>query len=343
MNLTLGTLFKEIQSDISNLVEINVVRRAANRVIGQINDVFMGYQVDEVGVIRKLANTKEAMVFANADPDTIVTTTDISDSIRPSFVAFIFGQDRNNGRYYINSASAKTITLVGDEKLMPSELIEDSDNRDFANASEWTNVNINAYDETNDLTITADAVGQYATLPVANAPMIAAKKYRLVFDVANLVSTWTIRDFTGAQIFGTVSANGTGQSIEFTLKTLLTGGFRIVSVATNSSADFDNFSLYQIDATISIYDFKALEILEPTNALIATANANPDTITDSGVNDFEDLGAKANDIIILESTTESESGAYSVASVSGFKITLQTNESLAGVSQESMRIRIIRP
>lgn len=120
----------------------------------------------------------------------------------------------------------------------------------FAGASNWANVDINAYDETGDLTITANAIGQYCTLPVANAPMVAGKKYRLVFDVANLVSTWTIKDFGGTQTIGTINAAGTGQSIEFTAST--SGGLRIVSNAADSSADIDNVYLYQIGVTLAL-------------------------------------------------------------------------------------------
>jgi hypothetical protein len=120
----------------------------------------------------------------------------------------------------------------------------------FAGASNWANVDIAAFDSTGDLTITANAAGQYCTLPVANATTVAGKKYRLKLDVANLVSTWTIKDFTGTQTIGTISADGTGQSIEFTAST--TGGIRIVSVANNSSADIDNVYLYPIGATLAL-------------------------------------------------------------------------------------------
>ncbi len=120
----------------------------------------------------------------------------------------------------------------------------------FAGASNWANVDINAYDETDDLTITASAVGQYCTLPVANATMVSGKKYRLVYDVANLVSTWTIKDFGGTQTIDTIDAVGTGQSIEFTAST--SGGLRIVADAADSSADIDNVYLYEIGATLAL-------------------------------------------------------------------------------------------
>ena len=130
------------------------------------------------------------------------------------------------------------------EELMPNIV-----DRDFSAASAWTNVDINAYSETADLTITADAANQYCTLPVAYAPVTAAVTYRLYFDLANIVSTWTLKDFTGTDTLGTITANGTQQYIEFTVVT--GGGFRLVSTSTTSSGDFDNFSLKAETASVA--------------------------------------------------------------------------------------------
>lgn len=93
---------------------------------------------------------------------------------------------------------------------------------------------------------------------------------------------------------------------------------------------------------IAIYDVKAYEILPETNASLTFAAATPDTILDSGANDFENLGTALNDIAILTGSSNND-GAYSIASAKGFKITLQTNESLNAVGPENARIRIIRP
>lgn len=118
--------------------------------------------------------------------------------------------------------------------------------RDFSGASAWANVDWNAYDETTDFTVTADAADQYAELAVAEAPMTAGKKYEVGFDVANLVTTILIEDFTGGQTFTTISVEGTGQTAQFTLNTTLTGGFRITAVTNTSSADIDNLTLKSI-------------------------------------------------------------------------------------------------
>lgn len=122
----------------------------------------------------------------------------------------------------------------------------------FAGASNWANVDVNAYDETTGgvLTLTASAANQYCTLPVTNATTVANKKYRLEFDVPTLTATWIIKDFGGTVTIGTISATGTGQKIEFTAST--TGGLRLVSVATTSAGTFDNFLLYEIGATLAL-------------------------------------------------------------------------------------------
>jgi len=126
--------------------------------------------------------------------------------------------------------------------VQSASIITGSDST-LAAASNWTNVDIGSYDESGDLTLTASAGDQYCTLPVANATTTIGKNYKLSFSVANIVETWTVKDFTGATTLGTVSANG-AKEITFTAAT--TGGFRIVANAATSSGDFDKFTLYQV-------------------------------------------------------------------------------------------------
>ena len=129
----------------------------------------------------------------------------------------------------------------GFQELMPNQV-----DRDFSAASAWANVDINSYDETTGavLTLTASAGSQYCTLAVLSAPTTAGRTYRLYFDVSSIVLTWNIEDYTGAQVLGTVSANGTHQYIEFTAAT--PGGLRLVANSATSSGVFDNFSLIDV-------------------------------------------------------------------------------------------------
>lgn len=123
-----------------------------------------------------------------------------------------------------------------------SELISDQVDRDFSGASDWTNNDINAYDETGDLTITADAAGQWCNIATSEVPMTTNKAYVLSFTVANLVSNWIISDADGGfQIAATV-VEGTNY-IYFEYTDASSGGIRITSTANDSSADFDDFSL----------------------------------------------------------------------------------------------------
>lgn len=168
-------------------------------------------------------------------------TGDLKDSDGDMQLTITNEQDKDIAAMLAPLVGEVYVDLAADAEVMPN--VED---RDFSGASAWANVDVNAYDETTDLTLTADAIGQYVTLLVASAPMTAGKRYQLGFDVANIVETWTIQDFTGAQTLGTVSLDGVTQVINFTVDADLTGGFRIVSNHATSSADFDNFTLKEL-------------------------------------------------------------------------------------------------
>ena len=120
-------------------------------------------------------------------------------------------------------------------------------NRDFSGASNWTNGDINAYNETGDLTITADAAGQYCTLPDANA-ILQTKLYKMTFEVANLVSNWRIADEDDSFTILQEVIEGTNTAYFF-YNGSAGGGLRIISSADDSSADFDNFSIKVVKFT----------------------------------------------------------------------------------------------
>ena len=130
-----------------------------------------------------------------------------------------------------------TLVLASDPnvELMPNQV-----DRDFS-VPAWTNVDINAYDEAVDLSLTASVIAQYCTLPVLSMPTEIGKQYRLYYDLASLANTWTIQDFTGVQTIGTIAADATQGVLIFTAET--TGGLRIVAAHAASAGNFDNFSL----------------------------------------------------------------------------------------------------
>jgi hypothetical protein len=130
------------------------------------------------------------------------------------------------------------------------ELIAAQADRDFSGASNWTNVSINAYDETGDLSLTATAVGQYCGLPAANAPMEYGKVYLISFDLANVAGLvgWQLFDYAGNTISYATSpgyetyTNGT-YKLYWICDNTSGGGLRLSSRSTNSAGDFDNFSI----------------------------------------------------------------------------------------------------
>ena len=118
VSLTLGAIDKIVQAEIPTFSNMPEVYRSANRVIGRVNSLFPGVMETELAFTRKVANTTEDLTFASADPDTIVTTTDLSASALPGRVAYVYGTQYNDGLYYIGSVSTVTITLVGASKLI---------------------------------------------------------------------------------------------------------------------------------------------------------------------------------------------------------------------------------
>ncbi len=121
------------------------------------------------------------------------------------------------------------------------ELMPNSDDREVDSDGAWANVDINAFDSGGALTITASAAAQYCTLPVLSFPTEIGKTYKMLYDLASIVTTWTVKDFTGVQTLGTIIANATQGAITWLAET--TGGVRIVAVSDASSGVFDNFKL----------------------------------------------------------------------------------------------------
>ena len=153
-----------------------------------------------------------------------------------------------------SNGAAIPYSLLGASQTekMPNQV-----DRDFSGASAWADVDLaagsGAYDETGDLTITAGAAGSgdYCTLAVLSAPTTIGKRYRMTYDYTVAVAgAWTIKDFTGVQTIGTVSATATQASIEWTATT--PGGFRIVAAANDVSGTFDNFTLTQIGCVLNL-------------------------------------------------------------------------------------------
>ncbi len=165
----------------------------------------------------------------------------------PTGTDLVYGRDYTvDGATFDPTSSGLTIRHQVQLYRVVSELMPNQVDRDFSGASAWANVDINAYNETGDLTLTATAAGQYCTLVAASAPTEDGKQYTIQLDVANLIGTWTIKDYDGTKTIGTISANGTNQTFTYTADDA-NGGFRLVAGTDTASGDFDNFSLNLCD------------------------------------------------------------------------------------------------
>lgn len=117
---TLGAVNKVVQSLLRN-VPVMDIGYAVNEVIRTINRSFPGLETLETAFEMKVTKT-EPLTFNNANPATIVTTSNISSYITagadPVYdYALISGSTLNDGIYKIASVLATTITLVASEAL----------------------------------------------------------------------------------------------------------------------------------------------------------------------------------------------------------------------------------
>lgn len=190
-----------------------------------------------------------------------------------------------------------------------AELMPNAVDRNFSGASAWENVDLNAYDETGDLSLTASAIGQYCTCPVASAPTTATKKYRMTFDVSSLVGTWTVKSFDGTKTYGTVTAAG-AQEIQWTATT--SGGIRLVANETDSAGNFDNFSLAQIPITFIDFEEEPLSGQYDPNA---GSYGRGTRITTLGGAVDQDFGQFAQDGRIALSLTDVKLSSTLIASL----------------------------
>ena len=128
--------------------------------------------------------------------------------------------------------------------------------------ADWTNVDIANYDETTDLTVTADVVGQYCTM--LNAPTTVGVKYTIQITVDNLVGSWDFKDFTGTQTFGSITEDGT---YAFTFVAEYTGGGMLVATSATASGDFTAVKLYNFNDVLTIFYDKKTSALALTSSM----------------------------------------------------------------------------
>jgi len=148
--------------------------------------------------------------------------------------------------------------------LLLTEQIVNQVARDFSGASSWTNISWNAYDETDDLTVTATAADQYCLLLNSEISNEQIGLHVLEVDVANLVSTVDVRfgaTWATGIVLATITSNGADQKFYTYLDSVMGSGMIFVGANENdSSADLDNFSLKAIDISWTRYGTNTIEI-----------------------------------------------------------------------------------
>lgn len=152
-----------------------------------------------------------------------------------------------------------------------SEVIEDIEARDFSSTSNWNNSvgdPVNEYNETGDLSIAADAAGQYCGIVgPGNIPLTAGVMYRIEFDVANVVNGWTLSDYLANNPIGTITSTGVGHYELFYVPTVTGGGIRITATTSSSSADFDNFTIKEVTLDLDT----PIDYTEQANSTLETS------------------------------------------------------------------------
>jgi len=156
-----------------------------------------------------------------------------------------------------------------------TELITNIVDRDFSGASNWTNSTFATYDETTDLSVTANAVGQNAYLLVANySTLTVGKKYRLSFDATLISGAFRFIIQNANQVLGTV-VNGKN-NIEFVWNGGSNDYLQLLADANPSQADFDNFTLTQIGAVAEYKEFGSFGVVDNSpNRLNGNTSGSP--------------------------------------------------------------------
>lgn len=191
-----------------------------------------------------------------------------------------FGQITKSSALFLKT----TDTTYIENRKFGNELITNQADRDFSSASSWTNNNIDSYDETGDLTITATNAGVYCTLPIASCPTTIGKRYKLSLDVITLTTGWSIQDFIGNYIIF-LSSSG-ANSVIFTAQS--TGGLKIITISPSGEPlILDNFSLVEYTGTyldtlrvgnFFIADSAWDDLITPATLINPSGSPSPPTI-----------------------------------------------------------------
>jgi hypothetical protein len=107
--LTLGKIFDDFQADyIPSLTELKAVKRSVTRVVDDLNSKTGGLNVFDKGLELIVAPTTEALTFAVATQDIVLTTTPTA-TVKPGDVIVVYDSVYNNRQFTISRISTATI------------------------------------------------------------------------------------------------------------------------------------------------------------------------------------------------------------------------------------------
>ena len=138
-------------------------------------------------------------------------------------------------------------------------------------STHWTNVDVNSFDETTDLSLVASATGQYCKISFADlgTPLVSGGRYRLQYDYAQTVAGYEFKLVGSAtQTLGDAVV-GTNQTIDFIADEAYAGTEYLgifSKTGANAAGDFDNFSLKQIATVVGCIDYGADYTIPDGNA-----------------------------------------------------------------------------
>jgi len=216
----------------------------------------------------------DAIVYLDGEPGTAVDISgvgDIDDATKPlaiginagDLAATPFGGHISVVRIWNLALSAAQVKALSSGAPVQfkhigasqTEFMTTQVDRDFSGASDWTDgpagAAMGVYDETNDLSLTANAVGDYAYITFANigTNLEAGKEYRLTYKYTETVGGFEFKlEGAATQTLGDAVA-GTAETIEFTADEAFSGAeeLRIMAkTAATAQGDFDDLSIIDI-------------------------------------------------------------------------------------------------
>lgn len=145
----------------------------------------------------------------------------------------------------------ETLAAADQWSAFGDELISSADDRTFAGATNWANVDLAAYDASGDLSLSASAAAQKAKLPAGSffSP-VAAKRYYIECDVANLSGGPFALYNSNGTLLGSITQNGKF-SCAFVVSDVSFGDLEIRSLSSGS-VDLDNFSFRAAGAVLDL-------------------------------------------------------------------------------------------